>query len=590
MINTHAFNWARQSSLLLTGFMLVFPFVTHAQSAAPKADKSLFPTPTESQQRAELLFEVLLGELNAQMNEPGAGYSLILDAARKSGDARLYKRAVEIALQAKSGPSALEAARAWKQAFPESRPANRFVLQVLIAMNQINEILEPLQTELKLTPAKELPGVISSLPSQLAQASNKKMSLAVVEEALKPYLNANDTSLASWIALGWIRLSNNELTTSEQAATRALQINPQSLEAGFVALELFNRDHAPAGALIQKILLAQPEASFRLNWTRSLLEKQRASEALDQLELINKNSPKMLEAWLLKGGVLFEQNKNELSQSALQRYLEIANESDANTPQAKRGKSQAYAILAQIAIQNKDDKAAESLLAKIDDPQALVSAQTERARILARKGQLKEARQLVSQLPSNTAQARKQRTMVEAQLLRDFNDFDEAYRVLNTALAATPLEHDIAYELAMLCEKMQRLDEMEKLLRNIIAQKPDYHHAYNALGYSLADRGIRLQEARSLIVKALEFAPEDPFITDSLGWVEFRMGNSKEALAILTRAYKTRPDPEIAAHLGEVHWSLGQRDQALQVWREGLKLDPKHQALLDAIKRLKAPI
>jgi tetratricopeptide (TPR) repeat protein len=142
------------------------------------------------------------------------------------------------------------------------------------------------------------------------------------------------------------------------------------------------------------------------------------------------------------------------------------------------------------------------------------------------------------------------------------------------------------YEQATLAEKMGQLDDMERLLRDIMAGKPEYHHAYNALGYSLADRNIRLPEARTLILKALEFAPGDPFISDSLGWVEFRLGNVQEAVRILQAAFKSRPDAEIAAHLGEVLWSLGQREQAMRIWRSGAKLNADNETLVSTLKRL----
>ena len=142
----------------------------------------------------------------------------------------------------------------------------------------------------------------------------------------------------------------------------------------------------------------------------------------------------------------------------------------------------------------------------------------------------------------------------------------------------------------MAAEKINRIDEMEKLLRSIIAANPEFQHAYNALGYALADRNMRLPEARALIVKALEFAPEDPMITDSLGWVEFRMGNKQAALAILQRAYDTKNDPEIATHLGEVQWGLGLKDKAMKIWRDALKSDPKNDLLQETLKRLKVKL
>ena len=173
------------------------------------------------------------------------------------------------------------------------------------------------------------------------------------------------------------------------------------------------------------------------------------------------------------------------------------------------------------------------------------------------------------------------------QLLRDFKLWKEAYEIYGEAVARFPDEADLRYDQAMMAEKAGKPADMEVLLRALIEAKPDFHHAYNALGYSLADRNVRLPEAKKLIEKAVELAPGDAYIQDSLGWVEFRLGNTKRALEILQAAYGKRPDPEIAAHLGEVLWSQGQRDQALKVWREGLLLSADNETLQGTLKRLR---
>ena len=142
-------------------------------------------------------------------------------------------------------------------------------------------------------------------------------------------------------------------------------------------------------------------------------------------------------------------------------------------------------------------------------------------------------------------------------MLRDVKLWSDANAVLAQANQQFPDDVDLLYEQSMMAEKLNRLDEMERLLRKVIELKPDHHHAYNALGYSLAERNLRLPEAKQLIQKALELSPGEPFITDSLGWVEYRLGNRDEALRLLRGAYQSRPDPEIAAHLGEVLWVVG---------------------------------
>jgi tetratricopeptide (TPR) repeat protein len=243
--------------------------------------------------------------------------------------------------------------------------------------------------------------------------------------------------------------------------------------------------------------------------------------------------------------------------------------------------------LSRIAEKRKDYALAGAWLDKIENSQDLIAAQSRRASILARQGRMDEARALLRSLPERSPADARMKLMAEVQLLRDEKQYKSAYDLLGPLAAQPPVDPDLVYEQAMLAEKMGNLADMERLLRQVIALKPDYQHAYNALGYSFAERNIRLPEAKELIQKALSYAPDDPFITDSLGWVEFRMGNKADAVRILEAAYKTRPDADIAAHLGEVLWSLGQHERAQSVWKEGLLLNPENETLQETLKRLR---
>jgi tetratricopeptide (TPR) repeat protein len=216
-----------------------------------------------------------------------------------------------------------------------------------------------------------------------------------------------------------------------------------------------------------------------------------------------------------------------------------------------------------------------------------MAAQMRRASLLARQGQMAQARALLRSHPERRPEDARLKLVAEAQLLRDFKDWQQAYEVYGEAVTRFPNDNDLIYDQAMMAEKANRLDAMENLLRQLIATKPDHHHAYNALGYSLADRNVRLPEAKQLIEKAVELEPDDAYIQDSLGWVEFRMGNVQRALDILQGAYGKRPDAEIAAHLGEVLWAQGQREQALKIWREGLLLSSDNETLQGTLKRLR---
>ena len=316
-------------------------------------------------------------------------------------------------------------------------------------------------------------------------------------------------------------------------------------------------------------------------WTRSAI-----LEALQQLQVITQQRPEFAEAWLVEGTLLAQDNQLDPADTALKQYLDLAQKQRASD-ERKRGMAQAYLALSQVAEKRRDFPAANAWLDRIDDPQDLLAAQSRRASILAQQGKMDEARKLIRSLPERDANDARMKMLAEISLLRDNKQYKAAYELLAQASAADPKDPDLLYDQAMMAEKLGEYTDMEKLLRQVIAVKPDYHHAYNALGYSLAERNTRLPEAKQLVQKALEYAPNDPFISDSLAWVEFRMGNNTEALRILQTAFKDKPDPEIAAHLGEVLWTTGQRDQAQKVWHEGLLLSADNETLLETLKRLK---
>jgi tetratricopeptide (TPR) repeat protein len=220
----------------------------------------------------------------------------------------------------------------------------------------------------------------------------------------------------------------------------------------------------------------------------------------------------------------------------------------------------------------------------------MLRAQIRRAILIAQQGRLDEALELIEAQPEQREGDAQLKRSSQVQLLKDNQQFVRARQLLLHSLANHPDDLDLMYELSMLHEKLGEIDDMERLLRQLIASRPNDPQAYNALGYSLADRGLRLPEAKILISKAAELAPQDAYIRDSLAWVEFRMGNLIGALELLQNAFKEKPDVEIAAHLGEVLWVMNQTEQAMQVWREGLKLAPDNETLLKTLQRLQVKL
>lgn len=572
------------SRLRLLPLLLTAVLTAHAQ---PPASVPVTP-PANSALDGELFYQLMVGELSAQRGEAGAGYSLILDAARKTGDARLYQRAIDIALQSRAGDSALQAARAWKQAQPGSRDANRYVLQILIGLNHLNETVEPLKREITLADAKDRTLTITTLPRYFARSSDKKLATEMLEQALAEYLTNPGTGAAAWSAVGRMRLENQDSAGALEAARRGQAMDARTEGPALLALALMSPQRPGAEAIVRKYLEGRPLVEVRLAYARALLDAQRYAEAGSQIQIVTSEKPDYAEAWLIRGTLELQDNRFDSAERSLKQFLELMQSRRGNgVEEPSRALAQAYLSLAQIAEQRKDYKMAESWLGKISSPEDLVRTQSRRAGILARQGRIDEARELIRNLPERTPADARVKLSSEIQLLRDNKLYSQAYDLLAEATQRDPKDYDLVYDQATLAEKLGRTDEMEKLLRRIIAEKPQYHHAYNALGYSFADRSVRLGEARQLILKALEFAPDDPFISDSLGWVEFREGNKPEALRVLQQAYRTRPDAEIAAHLGEVLWSMGQREQALSVWREGLQLNAENETLVETLKRLR---
>ena len=569
-----------------------------AQSNAPAAKPAndlgaaaQTPAPPTSGLDAELFYRLLIGEITARDGDPAAGFALMLDSARRTNNASLYQRAVEMALQSRSGDAALQAATAWQLALPNSREAHRYALQILIALNRIQETLEPLKKTIDLAAASDRVAAISAVPRAYTRVSDKKLASTVIETALSAYVGNPATAAAAWTTIGRTRLAAGDMPGALNAAQKGHEADIKAEGPIFVVLELMSPKIPAAEGLVKKYLASNPKPApeVRMAYARALLDAQRYGEASTQVQTVTRDKPEFSPAWLVLGSLQLQDNQLAPAQASFERYvaLDVSSNQQRDADESDRGLTQAYLSLAQISEKRKDFTAADAWLNKIDNSADMLQAQTRRASILASRGQLPEARQLIRGLPERNAGDARLKLLAEVGLLRDLKQHQAAYDLLAQATKADPKETDLLYDQAMLAEKLNQLPEMERLLRRVIEVKPDAYNAYNALGYSFAERNMRLPEAKQLILKALEFVPNDPFIRDSLAWVEFRMGNLAESARIFADAFKSKPDAEIAAHYGEVLWALGQRDKALAVWREGQLLNPENDTLVETLRRLK---
>ncbi len=571
-----------------------------SSKTTPSASTALAfkPQVRNSDMDARLFYQLLIAEIQANASDPGSAYQLYLDAARRHKNEQLFQRAVEVALRARAGDQALAAAKAWRQAVPQSRQAAEFTSQILIALGRTNELAAALRSLIQLTPAPQQPQVIVNLPRSLSRIPDKQAAARIVDEATEPWRTRPSEQAEAWAASSEAWLRAGDPVKTRAGLDRAIALNPDLPVAGLLAVELMKQ--SPDSEAIVRKQLQQDNASevVRLAYARQLTLLQRYTEAEPQLEVLVREQPDQMGHWLLLAAIRLELKKTEQAEAALQPVLAMAQQQteppSGTTPTDSKTQvslnpdlEQAYLLMAQSAELRGKPQEALKWMEQADPRHEKLLTQSQRALLLVRQGRIQEARAIIRAIPEGEPRDAVLKYQAEAQILRDARLWQEAYDVLREATQRFPEESGLLYDRAMMAERLQRHDEMERLLKTVMNLNPENPNAYNALGYSLADRGVRLEEARPLIERALSLRPGDPFITDSLAWLEFRLGHNDEALRLLNQAWSARPDAEIAAHLGEVLWHQGQTEQARDIWRQGLKLDKGNETLQQVLQRLK---
>ena len=534
---------------------------------------------------AELFYDLLVGEMALSQGDANNGVALLMEAARQTQSQALYQRAAEVALQSRSGPRALMVANEWQQNFPQSRDANRYLLQVLLMLNRVSESQDALAREVAWASTASKPATYLAIAQLYSRVSDKPLAAAVVEQALQPDLQNEDLAPSAWATIGHMRLMAQQQDLALQALVHAHAQGPRSGATALLALELMEAGVASAEAMALDYLQRDPAPTIQLAYARVLIGHNRWDDAQTQLSAVLKAAPDMPDAWMSQANIHAQQKNWKKALQALER-VESLLQAIPNEAQRSAALGNAYLMAARIYLEQKDYAGAISQLDKIPNASQALNVQTLKAQALAKQGKLAQGRALIRALPARNADQTLTKRQAEVALLRDNDAPQEAYLLQRTLYEQHPNDADIAYETAILAERAGKIDAMESILREIIAKQPEHHHALNALGYSFADRGIHLQEAKQLIEKAAALSPNDPFITDSLAWVEFRMGNKHKALELLEKAYAQRDDAEIGAHLGEVLWSMGKKDRARSIWRKARERDASNETLRSTLERL----
>jgi tetratricopeptide (TPR) repeat protein len=570
--------------ILTLSQLLLAPVISHAASDDEPATAAHIDGLPSLALSEEVLFKYLSAEIADQRGNTLAAYSTMMSIARTTRDARLIRRATEMAMSGKLSSEALKAASLWIEVAPHSEEAAQVLLSLQLATNQTEEAKKTLALRLAKSAPSGLAGVIGQIQRLLSRMPDKTKSAALLKELLEPYHDSLDVKLI----LAQLSMTGGDQQTAIREAKEALAKNPKSELAALTLAQIVG-DKAEAAKTLAEFLQKNPNSrDVRMAYARILFEQSKLDEAKKEFKTLLQQYPE--DQTVLYAMGLLSAQANELSEA--ERYLSSYIKTLNGKADPDRDATQALMILAQIAEDRNDLDGALNWvnLVETTGQSGYLGAILKRAQLKAKSGKLDEARQLLSQTDVESDDERVKLLIGEAQLLRDAGKLNEAIHVMEDALERFPDNTDLLYEHAMIAEKNKQPDVMEQSLRKIIKLRPDNPHPYNALGYSLADRGERLPEAYDLIKKALELAPEDPYIMDSMGWVEFRMGRFEKAEEILRRAFAIKPDPEIAVHLGEVLWVKGREDEAKNLWRSAIGKDPKNETLKSTLLRLQVKL
>ncbi|MFJ3059057.1 tetratricopeptide repeat protein [Herbaspirillum sp. NPDC087042] len=529
----------------------------------------------------DILYKVLTAEIAFQRGQWQSAYVTILSAAQQTRDPRLAKRAAEMAVIARQPSEALVAVRLWTELAPHSDEALQNYLGLIMLSDSVDEI-EPLLTQRLADAAPQARGpMILQVQRLLVRAKDKQASFAILQKITQPYGDLMETHLA--LAQGAFSVGDSDYAQREARA--ALKIKPDSELAVLTAAQVAS-DNKDATKLVSDFLRKYPDSrEVRIAYARSLVEQKNYKDARTQFEALLKEDGEDATTLFALGVLSAQTNQLKDAENYLQRYLKVL----AAQPEDDRDPSQALLLLSRIAEERKDMDAALRYLDQAEPgTDGYVNVQVRRAQLLARKADIDGARKALEDAQSESSNDGEQLQLIQAEsmLLRDANRQQEAADVLKDALERFPNNTDLLYDYAMVLDKLGKYDQMEASLRRVMKLAPGNQQAYNALGYSLADRNVRLPEALELIQKAADMAPDDAFIADSLGWVQFRMGQVEQAETQLRRAYTLRDDVEIGVHLGEVLWTRGKQDEARAVWREVTLKDPANELLKSTLTRL----
>ena len=559
---------------IVCGFALMGMMQPAFAEQKPVPAKTSRITPQTTSSNPEFVHKYLAAEVAMQQGEFGFATHLFLELARQTRDARLAERAARSAAFSQQPNLALQAVNLWAELDPNSVEAQEASSQLLMASGNLKEA----KPHIKRLLAREETRAnrFLYLNTLLANQKDKNENLTTVKEFAAPY----PTLAEAQFAIGHAAWLADKPGDAKKALIRANDLRPGWEPAAQMHGQVLLKE-SPKQALdfYAKFLKKYPKADeVRLANAKLLVNQKMYTEAKPELAKITDNAKSNAEVSVMAGLLASESKDNVLADKYYQQALD----------RGYKQPEQVYLYLGSSAERQKNDVNALTWYDKVKEGEHYLPSRIAKAYVIARTQNTDAAIAMLDDVNDLTMEQQTQVIISEADLLNRAKRSQEAYDLLNKAVQNMGNSPSLIYEYAIAAERVGKLDIMEAELNKAIKMKPDYAAAYNALGYSYADRNIKLVEAKNLIETALKLSPGDHYMLDSLGWVHYRLGNLNEAVKYLRQAYEVQADPEIAAHLGEVLWKQGQQVEAQKIWESALKENPENDTLLATAKKFKS--
>ncbi len=554
---------------------LFFAATVRAEAPVTPSDGAMVDTPPQ------VVFEVILAEIALKRDKPRIALAAYADLALKYNDPEIFRRTMEVAVINRQPDLMLEAARLWVQKEPDSVDALQVLASTLILLGRYPDAQPVLKRYFELLPPDRRGQELLRLGQRFPPQADPQRVQILVDAVTQPYASMYEAQLLR----AQVALRAGDDASALAAVNAARRLQPDS-EPGIVLYAQILAKRSPMAALgaFADYLKQYPQsAAIRVLYAQQLMVLGRLPEARAQIAILVDQPSIAPEPLFAAAAVAIQAQDPPLAIAALQRLLKV-DAVDASLIEYNLGL--AYESQADLSRDNETARDKGSLFSdailhylKVLPGEYYVPARLRAANLLARQGDINAARALLQTTPARSDTVRIDLLIGEASLLREQGETNAAFHLLEGALKQYPSSVMLRYEYGMLAERIGKMKVFEKSMREVIRQDPNYAQAYNALGFTFADKNIRLKEARVLLEKALSLAPNDPFILDSMGWLYYREQNFGAALEYLNRAAALRPDPEIVLHQVFVLKSMGRTEEARRVWRSGLQQFPDNEAL-----------